>query len=120
MTGIDRILTDEELEQLLKMASPAQLPTGFEQRLARRIASEAGDNVVPFPRRAKPVARAVWRWPVPAALAASLIVGIWLGAQGSLSNEIESASETAMLGSTSDFAPAGLDDISDIDWDNAS
>ena len=120
MSGTDRILTDEELDQLLKMASAVQLPTGFEQRLARRIASEAGNNVVQFPRRAKPAERTIWRWPVPAALAASLIVGIWLGAQGSLSNEIESASETAMLGSTSDFAPAGIDDISDIDLDNAS
>ena len=120
MTGMDRILTDEELEQLLKMASAPQLPTGFEQRLERRIASEAGSNVVQFPRRGKSAERTIWRWPVPAALAASLIVGIWLGAQGSLSNEIESATETAMLGSTSDFAPAGIDDISDIDLDNAS
>ena len=120
MTEMDRILTDEELEQLLKMASAPQLPTGFEQRLERRVASEAGSNVVQFPKRAKPAERTLWRWPVPTALAGSLIVGIWLGAQGSLSNEIESASETAMLGSTSDFAPAGLDDISDIDLDNAS
>ena len=120
MTGTDRILTDEELDQLLKLAIAVQLPTGFEQRLARRIASEAGSNVVQFPGRAKPAERTIWRWPVPAALAASLIVGIWLGAQGSMSNVIENATETAMLGSTSDFAPAGLDDISDIDLDNAS
>ncbi|MEP6826692.1 MAG: hypothetical protein ABJA10_01315 [Aestuariivirga sp.] len=120
MSGTDRILTEEELEQLLKMASVPQLPMGFEQRLARRIASEAGSNVVQFPRRAKSAERIMWRWPVPAALAASLIIGIWLGAQGSMSSVIESATETAMLGSTSDFAPAGLDDISDIDMDNAS
>ena len=120
MTGTDRILTDAELDQLLKMASTPQLPTGFEQRLARRIASEAASNVVQFPRRAKLAERTNWRWQVPAALAASLIIGIWLGAQGSASNVIESATETAMLGSASDFAPAGLDDIDDIDLDNAS
>ena len=120
MTGTDRILTDAELDALLTEASAPKAPLGFEQRLASRIASEAGSNVVLFPRRAKPVARTVWHWPVPAALAASLIIGIWLGAQGSVSNAIEGANETAMLGSANDFGPAGLDDISNIDLDSAS
>ena len=120
MTGTDRILTDAELDGLLNMASTVKAPMGFEQRLVRRIASEAGSNVVQFPQRTKSVAKTSWRWPVPAALAASLIVGIWLGAQGSVSNVIEGATETAMLGSPSDFGPAGLDDISDIDLDTAS
>ena len=120
MTGTDRILTDTELDQLLKMASTPQLPTGFEQRLARRMASDAGSNVVQFPRRTKLTEPTIWRWSVPAALAASLIIGIWLGAQGSVGNVFEGATETAMLGSASDFAPAGLDEISDIDLDSAS
>ena len=121
MIGTDRILTDKELDALLAKASVPKVPMGFEQRLAQRVANEVQSNVVQFPLKAKAVASTPWRWPVPAALAASLIIGIWLGAQGLVGNIIDgTTTETAMTNSTGDFGPAGLDDISDIVTDTAS
>lgn len=120
MTGKDRILTDEELDNLLNVATAPDIPVDFEQRLARRLAAESGSNVVPFPQRAKQAPIKTWRWQMPAALVASLVLGIWLGTQGSVSSAIAAATETAMLGSASDFGPAGLDDIGDYDLDDAT
>ena len=120
MTGKDRILTDEELDSLLNVATAPDVPVGFEQRLARRLAAESGSNVVPFPQRAKQAPIKMWRWQMPAALAASLVLGIWLGTQGPVSSAFAAATETAMLGSSSDFGPAGLDEIENFDLDDAT
>ena len=115
MTGTDKTLTDDELDILLTVATTPTVPSGFEQSLARRLAAESANNVVPFPQRAKPVPHRVWQWQMPAALAASLVLGIWLGTQGTVSTAIAGATETAMLGSASDFGPAWLDETDDYD-----
>ena len=120
MTGKDNFLTDEELDKLLNAASAPKVPLGFEQRLARRLAAESGSNVVPFPQRVIQAPTTVWRWQLPAALAASFVLGIWLGTQSTMSSAIAGATEAAMLGSASDFAPAGLDEIGDFDLDDAT
>ncbi len=120
MTRTDEILTDEELDNLLKLASVPNIPLDFEQSLARRLAVESGNNVVPFPQRVKPTQRHIWRWQMPAALAASLVLGIWLGAQGSVSSVLAGATETAMLGSANDFGPAGLDELNNFDLGDAT
>ena len=120
MTRKDEILTDEELNNLLKLASAPKIPLDFEQSLARRMVAERGNNVVPFPQRVKPTPRHIWRWQMPAALAASLVLGIWLGAQGNVSSVLAGATETAMLGSANDFGPAGLDEIDNFDLGDAT
>ncbi len=120
MTGFDRDLTDQELDRLLSSAGSPSVPKGFEQRMAARIAAEAGSNVVPFPVRIKAKARPMSLWPIPAALAASLVLGFWLGNQNPLSTMLDGLTETAMLGSASDFGPSGLDDIGAVDTDAAS
>lgn len=120
MTGKDKILTDAELDNLLNIASVPKVPFGFEKRLSRRMADETISNVVAFPQRTKPAQHKTWRWQMPAALAASLVLGIWLGTQGTVSSAIAGDTETAMLGSASDFGPAGLDDSDDYDLGDAT
>ena len=120
MTGTDKTLTDDELDILLNAATTPPLPPGFELSLSRRLAAESANNVVPFPQRAKPMPHKVWQWQMPAALAASLVLGIWLGSQGTVSSAIAGATETAMLGSASDFGPAGLDETDDYDLDGTT
>ncbi len=118
-------MTDLELDKLLAAASrPAPLP-GFEQRLAQRMAAQGaqgeGSNVIAFrPRKAAPAPSRAARWPFAAALAASLAIGLWLGGSGQLSNLIDPASDTAMLDSSTGFAPAGLEDLGNADVDNLS
>jgi len=50
--------------------------------------------------------------PLGTALAASLVLGLWLGGLGGISSFVdENVSATAMLTSGADFAPDGLDDL---------
>lgn len=117
-------ITDLELDKLLAAASrPVPLP-GFEQRLAQRMAAQeaqgAGSNVIAFRQRKAAPASSRARWPFAAALAASLAIGLWLGGSGQLSSLIDQASDTAMLDSSTGFAPAGLEDLGIADVDNLS
>ena len=123
--GENGMVTDFELDRLLVAASkPAPLP-GFEARLAQRMAaSEAAhvsDNIIAFrPRKAAEAPSRALRLPFAAAMAASLMVGLWLGSNGQLVNLLEQGTETAMLDVGGDFAPAGMEDLGNADADNLS
>ena len=123
--GENGMVTDFELDRLLAAASkPAPLP-GFEARLAQRMAaSEAApvsDNVIAFrPRKTAEAASRALRLPFAAAMAASLMIGLWFGSNGQLVSLLEQGTETAMLDVSSDFAPAGLEDLGNADADNLS
>ncbi len=83
----DNIMTDSELDRLLAAARQPELPTGFAQRLQAKLQVEAPNNVVAFPVRnssAPQPARRLWLSAIP--LAASLAVGIYVGAMGNLSD----------------------------------
>jgi len=119
------MVTDFELNRLLAQASKPEPLPGFEARLAQRMAaSEAApvsDNVIAFrPRKAVAAPSRPLRLPFAAAMAASLAVGLWLGSNGQLANLLEQGTETAMLDVSSDFAPAGLEDLGNADADNLS
>jgi hypothetical protein len=123
--GENGMVTDFELNRLLDQASkPVPLP-GFEARLAQRMAASEtapmGDNVIAFrsPQIAAAPSRAA-RLPFAAAMAASLVIGLWLGSTGQLATLLEQGTETAMLDASSDFAPAGLEDLGNADADNLS
>ena len=120
MTRTDEMLTEKELDALLELASEPQVPLDFEKSLARRLVAERANNIVPFPQRIKPPPRYAWRWQMPAALAASLVLGIWFGTQGSVDNALADATETAMLGSANDFGPAGLEELDNFDLGDAT
>ncbi len=120
MTKKNIILTDEELAKLLDMASGPKVPLGFEQRMARRLSDAGPSNILPFPQPARQTPPEFWRWQMPAVLAASLVFGIWLGTQGTLSGAIASVTDTAMFGSTQDFNSADLEDIANLVAESAS
>lgn len=68
-------LTDHELDQLLQFASNPKLESGFENRILEKLnLVMEPNNIVAFPRPSK---TSLWLAAVP--LAASLVLGIWLG-----------------------------------------
>ena len=123
--GENGMITDFELDRLLAQASKPEPLAGFEARLAQRmatsIAAPASDNVIAFrPRQAATAPSRALRLPFAAAMAASLVIGLWFGSNGQLVNLLEQGTETAMLDVSGDFAPAGLEDIGNADADNLS
>jgi hypothetical protein len=85
-------LNDHQLNRLLKLASQPLPMADFESRLMQRIETEApSNNIIGFPQRRK---SSFWLAGLP--LAASLLVGIWFGANDTLS----------------DFLPLGNGDLS--------
>lgn len=122
MTGTEKELTDLELDRLLATASKPRIPLDFEQRMMQRIHAASGSNVVQFPvRRMAAPRRVLAPWPLAAALAASLVVGFWLGTGDPVNNLIDSnLGTTAMNDTAQDFGPAGLDDLTSLNVDSAS
>ena len=123
--GENGMVTDFELDRLLAQASKPEPLAGFEARLAQRmaasIAAPAGDNVIAFrPRKVAAAPSRALRLPFAAAMAASLVIGLWLGSNGQLVNLLEQGTETAMLDVSSDFAPVGLEDLGNADADTLS
>lgn len=73
-----------KIEAVLARASQPALPQGAAERLMARIAAEPQQAKViafaPRPRAARPF----WRYVAAVPLAASLALGIWLGANGKM------------------------------------
>ncbi len=73
---------ERELRAVLAQASQPQLPAGAADRLMARIAAEPqAGRVIAFAPRAK-AQRPFWRYAAAVPLAASLALGVWLGANG--------------------------------------
>ncbi len=71
------------IDRLLSLASVPDVPDGAAARLMQRIAAEPqGAEIIAFRPRAKPWS--IMRYVAALPLAASLALGIYLGAQGSL------------------------------------
>ncbi len=120
MTNRVKDFNDNELNKVLAAASAPQLPMDFEARLAQRVAATASNNVILFPQRRAQPAKMSFRLPMVAALAASLMIGFWVGGSGQTTSLFEGLTETAMLGATQDFAPAGMEELGNLDVDNES
>jgi hypothetical protein len=123
--GENSMVTDFELDRLLAQASKPEPLAGFEARLEQRmvasIAAPVSDNVIAFrPRKAAAAPSRALRLPFAAAMAASLVIGLWLGSNGQLVSLLEQGTETAMLDVSSDFAPAGMEDLGNADADTLS
>lgn len=82
----------QEVEAVLSLASRPRLPEGAMDRLMGRIAATPqGAKVVAFAPRAAPARRPFWRYAAALPLAASLALGIWLGASGKMDFMMPSA-----------------------------
>ena len=82
---------ERELRAVLARASEPQLPAGAAERLMARIAAEPQERkIVQFaPRPQAP--RPFWRYAAAVPLAASLALGVWLGANGKMDFMMPSA-----------------------------
>jgi hypothetical protein len=110
-------LDDHELDQLLKLASHPKPIANFELRLMQKIAIDLpSENVVAFSKRHK---TSLWLAAVP--LAASLAIGIWLGANDTVpsflpfGNDDSSLNVAGLLSSTNNS-----DDIDNLSEDTQS
>jgi hypothetical protein len=97
---------DDELNTLLSVATRPAAPQGFEQRLLARTTAPAANNVIAFPHRKKTNS-----WIVGLPLAASLALGIWLGAAGLSSNLTLIPASTLVSDNSDDGTSTGFDDI---------
>lgn len=74
-----------EIDAVLSRASVPPMPEGATSRLMARIAEEPQDvNVIPFRPREQAPRRSLLRFATALPLAASLALGVYLGAKGSL------------------------------------
>lgn len=82
---------DHELRRILDLATPVEPPAGAASRIMARIADiESATRVVPF--RPRPVERPSWlAYAAALPLAASLALGVYLGAMGKLDRLLPSA-----------------------------
>ena len=106
-------LDDKALDQILAHASRPEPTAGFEARLFAQIDRQQTGILVPFPQHRL---RAPWLMGLP--LAASLMLGIWFGASGHVSDYLTLGGDSAAYG-TSDFdAPGAVDDLDNINEDS--
>lgn len=99
-----KLISDIELDRLLAQASMPKIPTAFQKQMLARINLKQSANVITLPQR-----RRTSGWLVGLPLAASLALGLWLGASGTTFNILPvNSSEVA---STDIGNATGFDDL---------
>ncbi len=104
MSEEQKLMSDEGLDRLLALATTPAVNPDFQQRMMAKINLGTTNNLVAFPQKHRAKS-----WLVGLPLAASLALGLWLGASGSTINLLPtSATEVA----TTDVGDgSGFDDI---------
>jgi hypothetical protein len=104
-------LTDAELKKLLDSAVQPQLPKGFTARLQAKLETVPVNNVIAFPQKhIKPEPRrAYWLSAIP--LAASLAVGLYLGAMSELPEVFSGLNDVAASLSSETSLDLGIEDM---------
>ena len=118
-------LNDSELDSLLSAASTPPELAGFEHKLAMRLsaAKPYHDNVVQlFKPAAKPQPGRTYSrsFGIAGALAASLIVGVFVGNFADMSGFVEGLTGLSVGGQVAEFAPSGLDDVGILEEERQS
>ncbi|MFT3672659.1 hypothetical protein [Aestuariivirga sp.] len=121
MTDDRNLMSDRELDQLLAHASAPPLPDAARGRLLQRLAEEEAkrpsSNVVSLTearaRRAAQQAPSSGRlgWLAGLPLAASLALGIYLGAGGTFDGYLTTSAYDLIAGNTSDTTLTGIEDM---------
>jgi hypothetical protein len=102
----ENLISDTELDKLLGAIKQPALPTGFAERLQAKLQVEKPSNVIAFPQKREKSAtsqRGYWLSAIP--LAASLALGIYVGAMGNLP-DVFSGLDTVVASAADD---TGLD-----------
>jgi hypothetical protein len=105
-------ITDKELEKLLAAVKAVKLPEGFSDRLQSKLLleNEERSNVIAFPQK-KPVQQLqprMWWSAIP--LAASLALGVYMGAMGSLPESLSGLEGTLISGGDETVFGTGFED----------
>lgn len=83
---------DREIAAVLALATTPDAPGGAVDRLMARVAAEPqAEKVVAFTARPRARLSGVWRYATAVPLAASLALGVWLGASGKVDFMMPSA-----------------------------
>lgn len=95
---------DDDLDKLLSFASTPKISAGFEQRLIAKIApaNNVPNTAIAFPKR-----KTASPWLIGLPLAASLVLGVWLGA----SNTSLNPANIMVSQTTDDTTSNGFDDV---------
>lgn len=103
-------ITDTELDALLKAASQPPLPRGFADRLQAKLDQPASGNVIAFPQRKTPDIKSAKLWLSAIPLAASLAIGLYLGAQGNMSESLTGLSASLVSDASDSLFDLGIED----------
>ncbi len=103
-------VTDAELDAMLKAATQPKLPGGFADRLRAKLEQPAASNVIAFPQRKAPRVKSTRHWLSAIPLAASLAIGLYLGAQGILANSFTGMSTSLVADATDSAVDIGIED----------
>lgn len=102
---------DREIAAVLGHATAPDLPAGAMDRLLARIAEEPQQaRVIAFAPRQRPRPGAIWRYAAAVPLAASLALGVWLGANG----KMDFLMPTAVTGGVALNDDAPVDDLGGV------
>jgi hypothetical protein len=103
-------MTDHELDQLLAAAQQPKLPNGFAERLQAKLNVESQSNVIAFPQKhvASSPRRRIWLSAIP--LAASLAIGIYVGAMGTLPESLSGLEGTLISEASENLLGIGIED----------
>jgi hypothetical protein len=105
-----KLMSDAQLDALLNGTKQPTLPRGFADRLQAKLEQPAPNNVIAFPQKKSQPApsRRMWLSAIP--LAASLAIGIYLGAQGTLADSISTLDTSLVSDATDSLFNIGIED----------
>ncbi len=107
MNEPDDAIFDEALEKLLKRATVPAVPAGANSRLMAAIAAAEQQDAVIVAFKTRPK----WNWPVSLPLAASLMLGFFMGSYGVLDSYLPDGIVNEMLSDAADQgASSGIDE----------
>ena len=104
MSEEQELMSDVDLDRLLAMATTPKVDAAFEINLLAKINQGPINNVIAFPQRSRTKG-----WLVGLPLAASLALGLWLGASGTELNILPITSTE--VASTDIGDTTGFDDL---------
>jgi hypothetical protein len=106
----NNLVTDAELDAMLKAATQPTLPRGFAERLQAKLEQPTASNVIAFPQKKTLPVKSPKLWLSAIPLAASLAIGIYLGAQGNMAESLNGLSTSLVADATDSAIDIGIED----------